>query len=47
MARTPARRCRGTEKEFHIIKGAPHTFREPEHLNELKEVFNNWLKKLK
>ena len=36
-----------TEKEFHIIKGAPHTFREPEHLNELKEVFNNFLKKLK
>lgn len=35
-----------TNKEFHIVKNAPHTFREQEHLDELKEIFNNWLKKL-
>lgn len=34
-----------TDKEFHIIKNAPHTFRESEHLNQLKEIFNSWLKK--
>jgi pimeloyl-ACP methyl ester carboxylesterase len=33
-------------KELHIIKGAPHTFKEPEHLAELKLIFSNWLKKL-
>lgn len=37
----------GTEKEFHIIKGAPHTFREKEHLEQLKNIFDSWLKKLK
>lgn len=36
-----------TTKEFHIVKGVGHVFREPEHLNELKEIFNNWLKKIK
>lgn len=36
---------KNTKKEFHIIKGAPHTFRESEHLSQLKEIFNNWLKK--
>ena len=35
-----------TIKEFHIIKGVGHVFREPQHLNELREIFSNWLKKL-
>lgn len=34
-------------KEMHIVGGAPHTFREPQHLNELKEIFSKWLKKIK
>lgn len=33
-------------KELHIIKGAPHTFRSPEHLAEIKQIFNNWIKSL-
>lgn len=33
-------------KKMVIVPGAPHTFRETEHLNQLKEIFNNWLKKL-
>lgn len=33
-------------KELHIIKGSPHTFRDPEHLNELKNIFNQWIKKI-
>ncbi len=36
-----------TIKEFHIVKGAGHVFRTQEHLNELREIFNNWLKNLK
>ncbi|MFA6325007.1 MAG: alpha/beta fold hydrolase [Candidatus Paceibacterota bacterium] len=36
----------GTEREFHIIKGARHTFREPEQLNQLKEIFSIWLNKI-
>jgi pimeloyl-ACP methyl ester carboxylesterase len=36
-----------TIKEFHIVKNAPHTFREAEHLGELKNIFNHWLKNLK
>lgn len=31
-------------KELHIIKGAPHTFRKPEHLEEIYQIINNWLK---
>ena len=34
------------EREFHIVKNAPHTFREPEHLKELSKLFDNWLKKI-
>ena len=30
-------------KEFHIIKGAPHTFLEPEHLAEIEQLFINWI----
>ncbi len=33
-------------KELHIIKGAPHTFREEKHLKEIKEILNNWIKTL-
>lgn len=35
----------GNKKELHIIKGAPHTFRDPEHLKEIEQIFNAWLKK--
>jgi pimeloyl-ACP methyl ester carboxylesterase len=27
-------------KEFHIIKNAPHTFRDSKHLQEIKEIFD-------
>jgi len=33
------------EKELHIIKGALHTFREKEHLDEIKEIFKAWINK--
>lgn len=33
-------------KEIHIIKGSPHTFRDPEHLQELKNILSQWIKKL-
>ena len=36
-----------TEKEFHIIKGAKHTFRDENHLKELKTMVDNWIKKIK
>ncbi|MBU0611831.1 alpha/beta fold hydrolase [Patescibacteria group bacterium] len=36
-----------TKKEFHVIKNAPHTFRDPGHLKQLRELFDNWLKNLK
>jgi pimeloyl-ACP methyl ester carboxylesterase len=31
------------QKEFHIIKGAPHTFRDPKHLEEIKQIFKKWI----
>ncbi len=31
-------------KELHIIKGASHTFRIPEHLNEIKRLLDNWIR---
>jgi pimeloyl-ACP methyl ester carboxylesterase len=34
------------KKELHIIDGAEHTFREQEHLNEIKQIFMNWIDKL-
>ena len=34
------------QKELQIIKNAPHTFREPGHIAELKNNLDNWLKKL-
>jgi len=35
-----------TKKEFHIIKGAPHTFQEENHLQEIKNIFLNWINSL-
>ncbi len=32
-------------KKMHIIKEAPHTFRETEHLSEIKDVIDSWIKK--
>ncbi len=34
------------KKELHIIKNAEHTFRKQEDLDELKIIFNSWIKKL-
>jgi len=30
-------------KEIHIIKDAPHSFKAPEHLKEIKEIFSKWI----
>lgn len=35
------------QKELHVINGSAHTFREVEHLKKLKEIFNQWIKKIK
>lgn len=35
------------EKEIHVIKGAEHTFREKNHLEEIKEIMDTWIKKYK
>lgn len=35
-----------TEKEFHIIKGAPHSFKEETHLKEIKDILLNWMDSL-
>ncbi len=32
------------KKELYVIKNAPHTFRDPKHLSEIKEIFNKWIK---
>ena len=32
------------KKEMHIIKNAPHTFKDPEHLAEIKTIFDTWIK---
>ena len=34
------------KKEFHIIKNAPHTFKEEEHLKEIYQIFDKWIKSL-
>ncbi|MBN2566526.1 alpha/beta fold hydrolase [Candidatus Woesearchaeota archaeon] len=31
------------KRELHIIKGAPHTFREPRHIAEVKKIFKDWI----
>lgn len=33
-------------KELYVIKGAPHTFRDPDHVAEIEETFSRWLAKL-
>ncbi len=30
-------------KELHVIKNAPHTFRQPEQLAELREILSQWI----
>ncbi len=34
-------------KEMYVVEKAPHTFREPEHLAELKQILDRWIKNLK
>ncbi len=34
-----------SQKELHVIKDAPHTFVNPEHLKEIQQIFNLWIKK--
>ena len=34
------------KKELHIIKGAPHTFRDREHVDEVKMILSDWIDKL-
>ena len=34
------------KKEFHIIKGATHTFREEAHLKKIKQIFLKWIESL-
>ena len=34
------------KKELHVIKGAPHTFKEPRHLAEILKIFKEWLGKV-
>ena len=35
-----------SKKELHVIEGAEHTFREAEHLKEIKTIFMNWIDKI-
>jgi pimeloyl-ACP methyl ester carboxylesterase len=30
-------------KELHIIENAPHTFKDEEHLAEIKEITKKWI----
>jgi pimeloyl-ACP methyl ester carboxylesterase len=34
------------KKEMHIIKNAPHTFREEEHFNEIYQILYKWIMSL-
>ena len=34
-------------KEYYVIKNAPHTFRDKQHLDEIKTIFLDWIDKLK
>jgi pimeloyl-ACP methyl ester carboxylesterase len=34
------------KKEIHIIKNAPHTFKDKEHLEEIKNIFKKWISNL-
>lgn len=33
-------------KELHIVPGGPHTFMNQEHLTQLKQIFDSWIKSL-
>lgn len=34
------------KKEIHIIKNAPHTFRDPKYLQEIKKIFAGWISRI-
>lgn len=34
------------EKELHSISGAPHTMRDPKHLEELQNTLSAWIRKI-
>jgi pimeloyl-ACP methyl ester carboxylesterase len=34
------------DKELHILKDAPHSFRQPTHLDEIKQLFSAWIDKV-
>lgn len=34
------------EKELHIIKGAEHTFKALEHLEEIRKIITSWINKI-
>ena len=34
------------KKELHVIKNAPHTFRDEEHLKEIYQIMDKWIKSL-
>lgn len=34
------------DKEFHILKGVPHSVRDEKHLREVKEILTKWVKKV-
>ena len=33
-------------KQLHIIKNAPHTFREKEHLEEIRQILKKWINEI-
>lgn len=35
------------KKEIHVLPGAEHTFREKKHLDEIKDIFDHWIKFMK
>ncbi|MCX6798238.1 MAG: alpha/beta fold hydrolase [Candidatus Falkowbacteria bacterium] len=37
----------GEAKELHVIKDAPHTWREPKHLEESYNIISQWLKSIR
>lgn len=34
------------KKELHVIANAPHTFKDPEHLSEIRRILDAWIKSL-
>lgn len=34
------------DKELHIIPGGPHTFKDPVHLKQIREIFDKWINSL-